>query len=129
MHTKASFSLNLIDSLCLRVAQTPTIRDMAIFVLTITTTMTQLITLPLVHACGVIINADDHMDDQKYIFNCKTETGSDSLRAHIGIKFNCSYKSTRASSLKLLGIFKPTQLWISAHTFQTKNQHHILRNQ
>ena len=40
-HTEANLSPNLIDSLCLRVAQTPTSRDIAIFVLMTTmTTMT-----------------------------------------------------------------------------------------
>ena len=42
--TEASILPNLINSLCLRVAQVPRSRDVAIFVLTITTT-TQLITL------------------------------------------------------------------------------------
>ena len=57
MHTEASFSPNSIDLLCLRVAQTPTSRDMAIFVLMTTTmTMTQPITLPLAHARRVMIS-------------------------------------------------------------------------
>ena len=43
-HTEASFSPNSIDSLCLRVIRTPRTRDMAIFVLT--TTTTRPITLP-----------------------------------------------------------------------------------
>jgi hypothetical protein len=48
--TEASFSQNSIDSLSLRVAQVPTSREVAIFVLT-----TQPIALPLAHARGVII--------------------------------------------------------------------------
>ena len=55
--TEASFLPNLIDSLCLRVDQMYTSRDMVIFVLMTTTTTTtttiQPITLPLAHACGV----------------------------------------------------------------------------
>jgi hypothetical protein len=50
-HTGASFSPNLIDSLCLRVAQVPRSRDVAIFVLT---TTQRPITLPLEHVRGVI---------------------------------------------------------------------------
>ena len=48
---------NLIDSLCLRVAQVPRSRDMAIFVLTTTTTALTIrpIILPLAHARGVIV--------------------------------------------------------------------------
>ncbi len=45
-HTEASFSPNLIDSLCLQV---PRSREVAIFVIT----TTQPITLPLAHARGV----------------------------------------------------------------------------
>ena len=53
--TEASFSPNSIDSSCLRVAQTPRTRDMAIFLLTtMTTTTTRLITLPLAPARGVM---------------------------------------------------------------------------
>ena len=44
-HSEARFSPNATDSLCLLVAQVPRPRDMAIFVLT-TTTTTRPITLP-----------------------------------------------------------------------------------
>ena len=54
MHAEASFLLNSIDLLYLRVAWTPTSQDMAIFVLTTTTTI-QPITLPLAHARGIIM--------------------------------------------------------------------------
>ena len=52
-HTEAHSSPNSTDSLYLLVTQVPRPCDMAIFVLTITTT-TQPITLPLAHAHGVI---------------------------------------------------------------------------
>ena len=51
-HAEARFSPNATDSLYLLVAQVPRPRDMAIFVLT-TTTTTRPITLPLAHARGV----------------------------------------------------------------------------
>ena len=51
-HAEAPFSPNATDSLYLLVAQVPRPRDMAIFVLTITTTTTPPITLPLAHAAG-----------------------------------------------------------------------------
>ena len=50
-HTEACFLPNATDSLCLWVAYMPRHQEMAIFVLT-TTTTTQPITLPLAHARG-----------------------------------------------------------------------------
>ena len=50
------FLSNLIDLLCLQVFQVPRSPDSVIFVsMTMTTMMTELIALPLVHACGVMI--------------------------------------------------------------------------
>ena len=66
-HTEVSFLPNLTDSRCLRVAQVPRSRDMAIFVLTttITTTITiQLITLPPC-ACA-------RGNDNSYMFQLKS---------------------------------------------------------
>ena len=52
IYDEGSLSPKSTDSLCLLVAQVPRPRDMAIFVLTTTTTLP--ITLPLAHARGVI---------------------------------------------------------------------------
>jgi hypothetical protein len=48
--TEASYSQDSIDSLCLRIAQVPTSKEVQIFVLT----TTQPIALPLAHADGVM---------------------------------------------------------------------------
>ena len=53
-HSEASFSSNSTDLLCLWVANVPRCQDLVIFLLTKTTTTTEPITLPLVHARGVI---------------------------------------------------------------------------
>ena len=55
-HTEASFSPHSTHSSRLQVAQVPRCWDQVIFVstMTTTTTMTELITLPLVHAHGVM---------------------------------------------------------------------------
>jgi hypothetical protein len=53
--TEASFLPNLTDSLCLRVAQVPRSRDMAIFGLVTTmTTVTRPIPFSLAHAHSVV---------------------------------------------------------------------------
>ena len=55
-HTEASFSAILTDMLYLRVAQMPRSPDLVIFVLTTDyRRQTKPITLPLAHACGIII--------------------------------------------------------------------------
>ena len=52
-HSEASFSPNWTDLLCLQVAKVPRCWDLAIFLLTMTTTMTEPITLSLAHVCRV----------------------------------------------------------------------------
>ena len=52
LHTEASFSPKLTDSLCLQVDQVPRSPDLVIFVSTTTTAMTEPVALPLCMHAG-----------------------------------------------------------------------------
>ena len=66
-HNEASFSTISTDMLYLRIAQTPTSLDLAIFV---RRRQTKPITLPLAHARGVIIIIPSDTDTHTYIILC-----------------------------------------------------------